>query len=65
MADESTARTQAEIDALLAVDQSMAVDGVQVSKRSIRDRIDLEKHEQRKGGARFGFGRAVMIPPEH
>ena len=65
MADELKARTQAEIDALLAENQSAAVDGLQYTKRSIRDRIDLEKHEQRKGGVHFGFRRAVMIPPEH
>lgn len=65
MADEATARTQAEIDALLAKNQSVSLDGVSYTRTSVRDRIALEEFERKKSGHRFGFGRAVMKPPEH
>lgn len=65
MADETTARTQAEIDALLAQKQSLSLDGVSYTRTSVNDRIALENHENKKRGHRFGFALAVMIPPEH
>lgn len=65
MADETTARTQAEIDAILATKQSVSIDGMSFTRASVTDRIALENHERKKSGHRFGFGRAVMKPPEH
>ncbi len=65
MAEESKARTQAEIDALLNSNQSESLDGISFTRRSVKDRIDLENHERKKGGHRFGFARAVLKPPEH
>ena len=66
MADEATtARTQEEIDALLEKNQSVSLDGVAYTRRSVADRIALENHEFKKGGHRFGFGRAILQPPEH
>lgn len=65
MADEPTARTQAEIDALLAKNQAGSMGDISFTRTSVNDRIALEKHESKKGGHRFGFGRAVMKPPEH
>ena len=65
MAEETQARTQEEIDALLSKSQSGSVEGMSFTRRSIADRIALEKHELKKGAHRFGFGRAVMRGPEH
>ena len=65
MADETTARTQAEIDALLLKNQTVSVGSISYTRTSVRDRIALEEHERKKGGHRFGFSRAVLKPPEH
>ena len=67
MADETPvpARTQAEIDALLAKNHSVSLDGISYTRTTVSDRIAIENHEQKKAGHRFGFGRAVLKPPEH
>ena len=53
------------IETEAAESQSVSVDGMSVSKRSIPDLIAADKHLSRKRGNRFGFGLAKLKAPEH
>ena len=65
MADETTFDAATRIETELEKAQSVSVDGMSVSNRSVSEIIEADKHLSRKRGSRFGFAVGVIRAPGH